>query len=656
MEVETQKPIPGVRIFLDGGDIATTDAQGRYEVGGLRFGNHTMILLSLGRLRKRVLFDTSLQKNTRLDVALPEAGRIQGQVVDEDGKPAPGACVSRPASGEALALNGYDESCDEHGRFVWDGVPFDQLIRTLQASAPGYVSEEHGNLVVRKGKEPLNLVFRLRRDKKPATTTATTAKPAVKPAIAAFPLRDLKGVVRSPEDKPIEGASVRWGATDYEETHREARTDAEGRFELPQVPDRAGFITVIDRKYAPCFLPVEKGKTTMEVKLEHGEVVAGVVQTSSGRPLPRVQIVPVIPSPDPSLCNPFWLNERSATTDAQGHFEIRELPAGFVRFDFLKIGSSDLRNQTLNLGRRDNVVKMHATGAVRGIVVDTEGKQVRNFRIQIQIPRKRTPDTPCGGFDAGYEAVGISFTSEDGVFVVSGLTAGTFVRVVAMAPGYGQAVKDSHKVFPLNELPPAEELRLQLTKPHNLRVHVAEQADPHKPLADAAVTVITEDPEVDRQFSWGYHNYYGLRTYTQADGWATLADLPYDESLVTIEHPRFARQRLLWRQRRQEVKVQLEPEAVVAGTVALKPGQPLAHCWVSLRCSEGDQYGLDIQPADKGRFRFDQLPAGEYTLTVRDERKELYQQTLKLGKGETKELSVDVSQAANETETGASKP
>ena len=640
---ETNGPIPNVRIFLDGGEVVTTDAQGCYEVGGLRFGDHTMILNSPGRLRKRVLFDTSLRKNARLDVALPEAGRIQGQVVDEEGKPVPGAWVNRPASGEALALNGFDEACDQQGRFVWDGVPFDQLFYGLNAEAPGYSSDGQMNLVVRKGKEPLNLLFHLRREKTPAPAASGAAASVVKPVIATLPLRDLNGVVRSPEGKPIQGALVRWGATDYEETHREARTDAEGRFELPQVPDRAGYVTVIDPKHAPHFLPVAKGETAVEVKLEHGPMVAGVVQTSSGRPLPGVQVVPVMQSPDHTLCNPFWLKERGTTTDAQGRFEIQELPNGLVRFDFMKIGSSELRNQALNLGSRDNVVKMYSTGAVRGIVVDPQGKPVRNFRIQIQIPRQRTPDTPCGGFDAGYESLGVSFSSDDGAFVVSGLTVDTFVRVVAIAPGYGQAVEDSHKAVPLNELPPAEELRLQLTESYNIKVYVSEKTDPGKPIADAAVTVITEDPSVDRRFSWGYHNLGGIRAYTQADGWATLADMPADETLVTIERPGYARQRLVWHKRRQDVKVQLEPEAVVTGTVTLKLGQPLSHYSVSLQCSEGDQYSVGIEPSDKGRFRFDQLPAGEYTLSIRDERNELYSEKLSLQTGATKELAVDVS-------------
>jgi len=199
----------------------------------------------------------------------------------------------------------------------------------------------------------------------------------------------------------------------------------------------------------------------------------------------------------------------------------------------------------------------------------------------------------------------------------------------------------------LNELPPAGALRLQLTEAHKLRLHIVSRADPRHPLADAAVTVLDESPEVDRSFRWGYHNIGGKRCYAQADGWATFVDLPDDEALVTVEHPGFARQRLLWHKQKAEIEVQLEPESVVAGTVLLKPGKPLARCYLQLGAGDGDQYATEVAAKDQGRFRFDQLPPGKYTLTVQDERRTLATRELQLQPGKTADVTIKVAEAEN---------
>ena len=96
-----------------------------------------------------------------------------------------------------------------------------------------------------------------------------------------------------------------------------------------------------------------------------------------------------------------------------------------MTFTFLGEGVSDLRDHVLELDK-ENVVMMSAAGAIRGKVVDHEGKPVRNFRVLLNGSREREPGDKYGGFFAGFCGIGLTYTSDDGSFVVRNLGAGRF--------------------------------------------------------------------------------------------------------------------------------------------------------------------------------------------------------------------------------------
>jgi hypothetical protein len=221
---------------------------------------------------------------------------------------------------------------------------------------------------------------------------------------------------------------------------------------------------------------------------------------------------------------------------------MKALPTSEVRFDFLCEGFTERRNLLLLLGGEENVVEMEGAGAIRGKVVDPDGKPVRDFRIRLQMPRESKPGDQSGGFYAGYDWYGASFTSSDGSFVLTGLGSGSWVRLSAIAPSYGQAVNERVQAHPLDDLPPVKDLTLQLTPPHSLRVRVFEEKG-QNPIKDALVTLIDQEPGLDRTFSWGYHNLSGTRLRTDKDGWAVFPKLAFEEATVLAEHPGHARMR-----------------------------------------------------------------------------------------------------------------
>ena len=639
LDAETGQPIPGGQIWLDAAALVTADEEGRYEFGGLRQTNHHMYAVCSGYERKGFLFDTSLQKETELDIRIERAGRVRGVITDMDGNPIPNARIWNPGSGHTIALKARFAQCNEEGRFERDGVAFDVPYR-FEAGASGFLEDEKDGIMVTRQNPVLDVVFQLRPDPDSveAMQESRASSPRSSAAPSEIPLRDVTGTVFSPEGQPVANATVRWGATMYEEIQRETETDAFGRFTLEGVPDREGYFTVMADGLAPMFSQVSGGGTRkVKVVLEAGETAQGRVRDSLGSPLEGVMVVPVLSSPDPSLCNPLWLPERQAETNSDGYFKLEGLPGRGTRFDLLHPDLSELRDQTIEYGDAMNEIVMEAGGAIRGRVVDPAGTAVRDFRILIQIPQERRPDDKAGGHFAGYSGIGISFSNDRGEFVVSDLTAGNVCRVVAVAEGYSDGINDRVVIHPLNRLPSADELVIQLGAARSLSVRVIDDSEEAEPIRDARVAVLDAKRSLDGQFSWGYHDRYWSRIKrgrTGADGLVRFPATSIPEGIVVVRAEGYARRRVPWRERESELVVALDPEGVVNGMARDDDGKPLAECVVSLNASSGDGYTYSVRREDKGQFRFNELPAGNYTLTINRDRQELYKESFDIWFGE----------------------
>jgi hypothetical protein len=646
LEAETGRPLAGARFVIDNGRVLTTDDEGRFTVEALTLGEHESYVVAPGRVRRRVLFDTTLRPEAELELALPRGGAITGRVTDADGRPIPGAYVGIHTSGTIISGRALFEPCDADGRFVWHGKEYDRPTR-LTAGAPGYQEQERSGLIVADDGKPLELDFALKPDPDKAPAQA-----AARPDSDAVPRRLVTGIVTGPDGAPIAGALVRWGIHQFDGLP-ETTTDAEGRFRLARVPTGEGMFTVVATRsgLAPAFVPVAAGAEAADVavKLHPGQSVRGrVASQSTEKPIADVMVIPVIASPNPNLCNPLWLREHQTRTDAEGTFEISGLPASGAKFDFLKPGLTTLRSQELTLGGAANTVAMQAGGALVGRVVDAEGHPVRNFRILVNVPRQRGQDEPVGGFFAGYCGIGLSYTRDDGTFVLTGVQAGHIHRVSALAEGHAQADVDRVVAQPLDALPPFESLTLTLGPPRTLAVVVRDDQD--QPLPGARVTLVNGDPGLDKSFSWGYHDASWedmVRARSDAEGVARFDGLAFGEATVLIQAPGFARKRMGWRDGREEVNAALAPEAVVAGQIRDADGRPVTEAVVNLMGDNGDQLGTELDVGSAGRFRFDQLASGNYTLIVRQPYGDtLHQAKIALTPGKVVEPQIEIRRPA----------
>jgi beta-lactamase regulating signal transducer with metallopeptidase domain len=630
LEAETGKPLAGGRLVLDAGLDLKADAQGRFEVGGLSRGGHEAFVVAPGRMRMRVLFDTTARADTELDVPVPPAGKIVGRVTDQAGKPIPGAYVGRYTSGSYFSLNALFQACDTDGRFEYEDAVGPGQPTRLTAFAPDYAEEERSGVIVAPDGKSLELNFRLRP--KPGT-------PGKKPAPDEEKRRSVSGVVRGLLGKPAVGVLVRWGYQPFTGAI-ETRTDAKGGFRLT-VPDKADMLAVLPRDLLPQFPRVEAGgDQTVNITLQFGNEARGRVRDDTGKPIKGVQVIAVAPSPDPRIGNPYWLREADVRTDAEGKFHIKGLPDA-ARLDFLKAGLTDVRNYVPDFTAAENGVTMLYGGAVKGRVVDRDGKPIRNFRVLVGFPRERQPGDKTMGFFAGYSGMGVRFTSADGSFVLTGVGAGSVYRIRALAEGHGEAVDDRVEAVPINRLTETKATTLRAGPPVSLRVRAKSAG---KPVTGARVTLVNGQPSLDQQFRWGYDDASWAnmeRGRTADDGWANFPALGFGDATMVVQAPGFARHRVSWRNGEKELTVKLEREAVLVGEVRDAAGKPVKEFYVNLT-SGGDQISASVGPADKGKFRIAELPAGDWAIVLRatDGLTTLYDERVTLKAGDTKELRV----------------
>jgi hypothetical protein len=638
LEAETGKPIPGGKLFLDAGLILTTGADGQFEVGGLSREGHEAFVVAPGRSRMRVLFDTTARADAELDVPVPRGGRIVGRVTDLDGKPISGAYVGRSTSGSYFSINGLYMACDAEGRFEYDtGAAPDQRTQ-LSAAAPGYVAEVREGRIVSLDK-PLEFDFKLRPD-------LADPKPGIKPVPQRADdetWRIVSGVVRGPDKKPVEGVRVRWGFLESFDPIQ-ARTDAEGRFCLT-VPGKENLLAVLPRDFTPQFPRVAAGgNQTVEITLQEGHTARGRVLDESDKPIKNVLVMAVIRSPEPRIANQYWLTEAAVRTDAEGKFALKGVSDG-ARFDLIKSGMSEIRNRELTLDGADNTlnVRLDYGGAIKGRVVDQDGKPIYSFRILVNIPRERKPGDVSGGFFAGYTGIGVRFTSDDGGFVLTGVGAGSVQRITAIADGYGQASVDRVIAVPLNHLAEAKPLTLRTRPPVALRVRAVTTEG--KAITGARLTLMDGDPGLDRKIDWGYQGWDDMvHGRTDADGWADFPALSFGDATLLVEAPGYARHKEGWRDGKKELTVTLPAEAVLAGEVQDAAGAPVKEVSVTL-VSGGDQIYVSVGPDAKGRFRIAELPAGQWNVKIRDADglTTLHESQVILKAGEVKDLNIEAN-------------
>lgn len=641
LQKEDGQPIAHAEIYLDTGDVLKTNERGEFHVGGLATSDHSLIPVAPGRARKYVLFDTTLQPRAALDVYLSRAATVRGKIVDEQCLPVANACLSRSASGTALTLNGWDQPGNPDGTFEYSGLTSPERNYQLNISAPGYQTAEL-NVQFSSLDEIVEKTVVLQPKPRQALDLINEVLklPIPQESVQQLPRRAIDGMVKNQDGEPIVDAEVRWAAFLWDPSVKSVRTDAAGRFGLQNVPLKKGALLILAKGHAPKFTPLRDSSEEISVILSKGIIYRGRVLNSRNEPVAGVQVVPVTGCSESGYCNPIWLSERAVYSNAEGRFEIQSMMSSGVFFDILDRRYSEQRNVTLKPDV-DNEVRLTAGGAIQGMVIDAGQNPVRNFNIRVTIPRHYEPGEEVGGHFAGFDWYGVDFTRDDGIFVLSDLTARSWSKLIVSAPEIGLATVDRVQAQPLDQLSSPQDLTIKLEPHQPLLVEVVDK-ETGKPIERASVGLIRDEIFTGRKFGWGYDDRSGQRFHTDQQGEVKFAEPSCGDGTLFISAPGYARTHLPWDGSSYQMTVPLESEARVKGAVRI--GElPLHEGYVRVTCETEDYSGVNLAET-QGDFEFPQLPSGECLIEVLGNNGEqLAKETISLKPGDLLELQLTVS-------------
>jgi protocatechuate 3,4-dioxygenase beta subunit len=409
-------------IFVgDGGPgMAQTDGNGEYSLTGLKDGTWTVKVTHPDyAAASREVEIINLQDLTDIDLELAAGGTVVGTVTGKDGKPLAEMTVTNMTmqmmmSGEQhLARSG---TTDGNGQYRLTGVAPGACTLSLTDNGMPFGAKATRDITVVDGQE-------------------TTCD---------FNLRETTGIVMAGRllrgGKPLSNASITlfpqnadW--KDVMGRMKEVVTDEHGSFDVDGLEPGKYWGQLDDVKFE--FTVPDTPTVAMDLEIPDTLVHGTVRNLDTNDPVPFVDVSIVVPDAaggnDIASTMAQFLGQ--STTDANGRFELRGIPAGTYELRLSNpaftahaepITISDLPSPPPGSWSLEPA----QTGTFEGTVKDGDGNPVQDARLFLVDPEKETPFTMHMGDEAN---TGRSET--DGSFRINSAHAGTW-DVIIMARGF----------------------------------------------------------------------------------------------------------------------------------------------------------------------------------------------------------------------------
>lgn len=474
-------------------------------------------------------------------VRLKPGETLRGRVLGPDGGPVAGATVEATgAESRQMAQTAAD------GTFVLEGLAPGEL--RLVATASGGL---RGEAAARAGSGE-EVVLRLERPGR------------------------IVGRVLDPEGSPVAGASVmQFGPDDF--SRGPLKTGADGGFSVEEAEPGTWRLSARAEGFAGSparEVEVKAGEdSVVELRLERGGVVEGVVRGLEGSELDRCRVL-------------------------GGGAETRVQPDGSFRLEGVRPGRVTVRAMVVPGGRaRSVVVDLPDPAEPAWVEIDFGGGATLTgtvTRAGLGVPGLAVSVIAVGGTEGASTTTG-----EDGAWRVEGLEPGEY-QVQVRTPG-AEVLTGQHLVL-------EGDLRLDLEVPAGgLEGRVLDR-ETGLPLAGAAVEARRVGiPEMVRRASSG------------EDGRYRLGELPDGEYAVTMEARGYRSERVPAAVREglfTPLDVELEPGGGVTLVVRTGGGAPAASIW-ALPLGGGVVGTLRQTACDGGgRCTLEDLPGGDWILLV----------------------------------------
>lgn len=596
------RPVAGALVWADDewSRAVVADGSGRFRLLPSRWP--AIVFAAAPGYRPPQLLDgVEVRRPPADDVVLrlTAVAALRGEVVDREDRPVAGVFLSITPLDRPRRYRG--RRSDEGGRFHF--AELEPGIRyRLTASKEGYLLRY-------------------------LTVAPLDARTSRHQRIVIEPYDRFVGRVVDEDERPVAGARVILrGAVPSGDDRLPPqvkiyplRSDAGGHFEHRGLFVGEVDMTVEAEGYAPlkvAGVPVERGAGEQDLGtliLPRGAVLAGRVVDPAGAPVAAAEIrarpaesiaslKPAADAPPPSA---------QATSDEDGHFALRDLLPGSIvdlEVEAAEFTPARLRQVPVAPSAGDEggeepleiVLQPALRLAVR--VVDGDGAPLAGARVRALIEDPQA--TFSGGVYHQRRVLEEATTAADGGVLLRRLEPAARLRVEAVAAGYQRGVSP---LLDLTAAEPAEELVLTLRPAAVVRGRVR---DPNgEPLAAAEVLVLDgEEPSSSP----------AAQDTSDAEGRYRLNGLAPGKRTVFARHDRFPATAVTVELVEGENPLDLTfPAGVdVAGRLLDENGEPVVGVAVLLT-GAGQLVRPPFSRTDRdGRFRFEQVPDGLYTLVL----------------------------------------
>lgn len=584
------RPVAGAKIttYFDSG---TTDHEGRFRVA-CSSASRMIRGKVLGAGFPELQFSVPIEDEALLDagkLVLERGLRLAGRVVDEDGAPVSGAVVSPSWLGYGKRLEYATTETADDGSFELDQVEDEERL-SLSVLAEGYAHTQ----------------FPIERERVDEEHELVLPRGGV-----------VRGVVVNAQSEPIDDAWVCVGFSPSGIPRVDARSNSAGEFELTAVPSGKQLIHCVLSGHVTVSFPIEVPSggavlDSLELRMETGHSLAGVVVDEHGAPLPWVYVY--VEGRRRGGREAYVAN--LAPSDAEGKFRVEGLPEGPVTLGFLEGGYSRYEETFQTLDRDDLRIQLTRAGKLAGRVVDgNTGKPLESFTIRFVNPELEPGEERLYGYWARWSDPGVSFTGTDGEWFTDGedFESGKWVGIEARAEGYGPTIATRVQSAP--EFDP-DALILRMFPGGTVEGTVVDQ-ETGLPVAGASVRRVTAaEPYSQRK------DEYTLWTETDPDGRFLLEDVPAGEMWLVVEHTDHVLTKdgpfeVLEGGGRVTRRVTLGSGSTVEGRVLAPDGSPVGDAQIELTALEtsGQKWASqETRTLSDGSFRIDAVLPGTYYL------------------------------------------
>jgi len=557
------------------------------------------------------------QQPTRAETTAPEPDRavgpvgasVLGKVIDESGRPIPGALVwiserwqfgaaptAQPANEDPL----YKRITGADGVFLFDRLPAGMEMN-LWAFHANYAPRLGSPFSARDEVQELPpLVLEAG-----ASITGVTQDTGGNPLTARVELiyQDT-GNFRAGTLAEQREQDLRLGRLKVVES------DFNGQFTFRTVGSgsiwalRASAEGYATAEIMPVMIQAGKSAEPYELVLDTEHVIAGVVFNDERQPIGGAQVTASRTQPRPVFTT-------QGVSDADGSFTLRGLPNGIYGLAAVAEGYAYGKAQRVEVDSTPIEVMLGRKGGVSGRVTTSNGTPLASFRLELMRTRRNT---------AQYGDTGLSWeiADPDGNFRIESLDAGTYVLLVRAAGNcstYSPGFQVGRDVV----------LGIDVQMRSGGRVVGMVRGADGQPLPGA--TIRLHGPQYQPSVGTGFFgvsngdpdNVPSSTAMSGKDGRFVLDHAVPGPMRLYVEHPTHLPELLPLTVNEGATsdagEIRLYAGGSVFGTATDQHGKPLSGGTVSLTRQDGDSLFHSSALLDaRGSFRFDGLRAGTYEL------------------------------------------